>query len=233
MIMGGSGTGKTTSIRNLKPEETYLISIISKSLPFPNWKSMYKTSTKEIQGNRKIVFENNTVIEEYKSDQRFFKKKIDIVCKAMKAVADTGKFKTIIVDDSQYIMAYEFLGRSHEKGFDKYNDMASNLFQILSTAQSLPDDITVFFLHHTEIDQGIKKAKTLGKMIDNVLTLEGIFTIVLESNARKSNGKLEYYFTTQSDGTSTAKSPMGMFPLEVENDLQIVINYINKYKGDE
>lgn len=121
---------------------------------------------------------------------------------------------------------------------EKYNELAQNFFDVLTTAQSLREDITVFFLHHTEITEGIRKAKTLGKMLDNYLTLEGLFNIVLLSDSRKVNNRIEYFFITNNDGTSTAKSPGGMFPSEIPNDLALVMEKINAYdegttiKGD-
>ena len=230
LIEGGSGTGKTTSMHTLPTESTYLISVLPKNLPFAGWKQQYKTSTKEVQGNRKIIFANSFSTESYKANKSLFVDSTKMVCSTLQAIG--GKLthiKNVVIDDSQYLMAYEFMARAREKGFEKYNELAQNFFDVLTTAQSLPDDVTVFFLHHTEVTEGIRKAKTLGKMIDNYLTLEGLFNIVLLADSRKVNNRIEYFFATNNDGTSTAKSPQGMFPAEMPNDLALVLDYINKF----
>lgn len=232
LIMGGSGTGKTTSIRSLDPQKTYLLSIVGKSLPFLNWKSMYKVTTKEQLGNRKIIYDSMNVVSEYRTNPKLFKEITSKITNTISAAGNSKKFDTIIIDDSQYCMAYEYMGKANDKGFDKFNEMAQNFFTVLQTAQALPENIIVFFLHHTEIENNIKKAKTLGRMIDNVVTLEGLFTIVLETDVSKINGKMEYSFITNNEGNSTAKSPEGMFPIRIPNDLQLVKNYITKYNGE-
>ena len=230
LIEGNSGSGKTTAVRTLPSENTYMISVLPKNLPFAGWKQSYKQSTKEIQGNRKIIFANSFSTDSYKANKALFVDSTKTVCNTMINISTKLlDIKNIIIDDSQYLMAYEFMARAREKGFEKYNELAQNFFDILTTAQSLRDDINVFFLHHTEVTEGIKKAKTLGKMIDNYLTIEGLFTIVLLADSRKVNNKIEYFFTTNSDGTSTAKSPNGMFPSEMPNDLSLVLDYIDKY----
>ena len=230
MVEGPSGSGKTTAIKNLPPESTYLISVLPKNLSFPGWKQAYKPSIGDIQGNRKIIFANSFSSDGYKANKALFVDSTKMVCATMQNVSSKLTDVTnIIIDDSQYLMAYEFMARAREKGFEKYNELAQNFFDILTTAQSLRDNITVFFLHHTEIQEGVRKAKTLGKMIDNYLTLEGLFNIVLLSDSRKINNKIEYFFVTNSDGTSTAKSPDGMFPSEMPNDLLLVLDYIDKY----
>lgn len=230
LIEGGSGTGKTTSIKTLPPEQTYLISVTSKNLPFTNWKNMYRLSTPDTQGNRKIIFNTSFTTADYKANKGLFVDSTKMVNDTLKAISERlPKIKYIIIDDSQYLMAFEFMARAREKGFEKYNELAQNFFDVLTTAQSLRDDITVFFLHHTEVTEGIRKAKTLGKMLDNYITLEGLFNIVLLSDSRKVNNRIEYFFVTNNDGTSTAKSPDGMFPSEIPNDLSLVMKHIEAF----
>lgn len=135
--------------------------------------------------------------------------------------------KTYVIDDSQYLMAFEMLSRASETGYAKFTEMAlhfNNIIQyIINMTQA---DVTVYFLHHTEVTEtGRTKAKTVGKMLDNHLTLEGLFTIVLLA---KTDGQ-RYWFETQSDGTTTAKSPMGMFEREIDNDLKFVDKTIREY----
>lgn len=138
-----------------------------------------------------------------------------------------GKVKTYIIDDSQYLMAFESFDRAKEVGFNKNIDLAQHFKELIHfVIKGTPDDIIVYFLHHTEItDTGKIKAKTLGKMLDNQLTLEGLFSIVLLC---KTDGQ-EHYFETQSDGFTTCKSPMDMFDFKIDNDLKMVDTIIREY----
>ena len=137
------------------------------------------------------------------------------------------KLNKYVIDDSQYLMAFELFDKVKDLGYGKYTDMAvnfRNLIQFIIT--KTPDNCIVYFLHHTETsDTGKIKAKTCGKMLDNQLTVEGLFSIVLLC---KSDGQ-RHYFETQSDGYSTAKSPMDMFEREIDNDLKIVDAKIREY----
>ena len=139
--------------------------------------------------------------------------------------------KSIVIDDSQYLMANEFMRRAKETGYQKYTDLALDFRNLIHNVNyALPDDVIVYFLHHTETDQntGKVKAKTVGKMIDQYLTLEGCFDIVLLADV-DSDG---HHFITQSDGYTTAKSPEGMFPSDkIENNLGIVDKAVREYWG--
>lgn len=137
------------------------------------------------------------------------------------------KLKTYIIDDSQYLMAFEELDRAKETGFTKFTEMALNFSGLVRyIINNLPSDVIVYFLHHVEItEQGKIKAKTVGKMIDSKLTLEGLFSIVLLCEA-SSDG---HHFITQSDGYTTAKSPMGLFERVIDNDLCFVDKAIREY----
>jgi hypothetical protein len=139
------------------------------------------------------------------------------------------KLKTYAIDDSQYLMAFEGFERANETGYGKFTTMALNFYSLIQhVIRNTPDDVIVYFLQHTEkTDDGRTKAKTLGKMLDNQLTLEGLFSIVLLC---KMDGN-RHYFETQSDGATTAKSPMGMFEQEIDNDLKMVDATIREYWG--
>ena len=141
------------------------------------------------------------------------------------------KLKKYVVDDSQYLLVNELFDRAKETGYQKYTDMAVNFRNLIHNVNYLlPDDVIVYFLHHTETDPntGEVKAKTVGKMIDQYLTLEGCFDIVLFAEA-DSEG---HHFITQSDGYTTAKSPEGMFPeIKIPNDLKAVDEAIRAYWG--
>ena len=135
--------------------------------------------------------------------------------------------KTYVIDDSQYLMANEFFDRAKETGYQKFTDIGLHFRNLLQTViQQTPEDVIVYFLHHTEEDMsGRLKAKTIGKMLDEKLTVEGLFSIVLLTVAEGT----EHYFLTNSDGSSTAKSPMEMFDLKIDNDLRMVDQTIREY----
>ena len=232
LYIGPSGCGKTTSIRNLDPGETYLISVINKDLPFPNWRSKYFESTPERQGNRKIILRNAATSDPTKSKSKIYSEASEDVCKTMKLISERlPNIKTIIVDDSQYLMSFEFMARAKEKGFEKFSEIGQNFFNVLTTAQELREDINVIFLHHSEGIDGVVKAKTIGRMLDEKVTIEGLFTIVLLGQSRKSNGRLEYIIVTNSDGATTAKSPMQLFDYEEPNDLDVILRKIHEYNS--
>lgn len=138
-------------------------------------------------------------------------------------------YKTYVIDDSQYLMAFEMFDRAKESGYNKFTDVALNFRNLVDfVIKQMPSDTIVYFLHHTETTEtGKIKAKTSGKMLDNQLTLEGLFSIVLLC---KTDGK-EHYFETQSDGYTTCKSPMEMFDYKIDNDLKMVDTKIREYYG--
>lgn len=146
----------------------------------------------------------------------------------IKRIIHKSEKKAFVIDDSQYLMCFESFARAKDTGFGKFTDFALHFYNLVQfVIQQTPEDVIVYFLHHTETDSntGKIKAKTMGKMLDNQLTLEGLFAIVLQC---VTDGK-KHTFVTQSDGNTTAKSPMEMFPLEIENDLKMVDQTIREY----
>ena len=136
--------------------------------------------------------------------------------------------KAFVIDDSQYLMCFENFAKAKETGYQKFTDMALHFYNLVQfIIRNLPPDVIVYFLHHTETDAntGKVKAKTMGKMLDSQLTVEGMFSIVLLCT---TDGK-KHSFITQSDGYTTAKSPMEMFPPEIDNDLKAVDQTIREY----
>lgn len=207
MIGGESGSGKSTSLEGLSTnpalrENTGVFNVASKRLPFRN---------------NLAVINHADYATIFKSWQKSEK---------------TGKWKKIyVVDDATYLLSFDSFNRARESGYQKYTDMAVNYYNLLKYAiEVVPDDVNVYFLQHTErSEDGHTKIKTLGKMIDNQLCLEGLFGIVLLA---QTDGK-RHWFVTQSDGYTTAKSPKGMFPLEIDNDLGLVDTTIREYYGME
>lgn len=141
-----------------------------------------------------------------------------------------SKKKAFAIDDSQYLMCFEAFARAKDAGYGKYTDFALHFYNLVQfIIRQTPPDVIVYFLHHTETDSntGKVKAKTMGKMLDNQLTLEGLFSIVLFC---QTDGK-KHSFITQSDGYTTAKSPMELFDLVIDNDLKMVDQKIREYYG--
>lgn len=202
MVLGQSGTGKTTSLRNMDPSQTLLIQVISKPLPFrsKDWRLVDKTG-----GNIIVV------------------SKSDLICQTMRKTTRP----VIVVDDLQYLLATEFMERAHEKGYDKFTDMARHYYDVLTAAMTLAPDKRVYLLSHTDTSEsGQVKAKTIGKLLDEKITVEGLVTIVLRTHV--ING--QYVFSTRNNGSDTVKTPMGLFENEhIDNDLAEVDRAISAY----
>lgn len=196
MIYGQSGTGKSTSLRNFKPKDVAVINVSGKPLPF--------------RGDLKT--KNTFITADYG--------KIDA------AMRKTDR-KSIVVDDATYLMTDEFMRMAKTTGYQKFTDMALNFYTLIKRAEDLPADKIVYFMGHVDTDDsGNEKFKTIGKLLDEKVTLEGLFTIVLKATVQ--DGK--YYFSTQNSGHDTVKSPMGLFdePL-IDNDLKAVDAAIRAY----
>lgn len=211
LIMGRSGSGKTYSLKEFKADEIGVISVEKGRLPF---KSDIKVAKIPKYGA------DNSKPESYATINRA---KYSWLMRAI----ETAKCKSIAIDDSQYLLVNELFDRSAEKGYDKFVQMAANFRNLIHFINELDqEDKIVYFLHHTETDSdGREKCKTIGKMLDEKLTVEGCFDIVLYCHDHK--------FFTQSNGQSTAKSPEGMFDLEIPNDLKAVDTAIREYYGME
>lgn len=198
LVMGASGSGKTYSIKNFEPNEVGIFLVEKSLLPFRKEFPVIKNA-----GYGDI----------------------------MKVLgAEKLSRKSYVIDDSQFLLVNEVFDRAKEIGYQKYTDIAvrfRNLIHFIN--QKLPDDVIVYFLHHTETDTntGFTKAKTVGKMLDNQLTVEGCYNIVLLAGVE--NG--EHFFITQSDGYTTAKSPEEMFEPKIANDLKFVDTSIREYYG--
>ena len=150
----------------------------------------------------------------------------DNYTKIMAAISKTDR-KSIVIDDATYLMVNEFMRTAKQTGYQKYTDMAVSFNQLIEFAASLPDDKIVYFIGHSDqADDGREHFKTIGKMLDNYVTVEGRFTIVLKTVVQ--DGK--YMFATQNNGQDTVKSPMGMFDAAlIDNDLKAVDDAIREY----
>lgn len=143
-----------------------------------------------------------------------------------KCLAD-AKAKSIVIDDSQYLMADEFMRRAKETGFQKFTDIGYNFWELVRYVGTIDDNKIVYFMQHTEVDEnGVEKAKTIGKLLNEKITLEGMFTIVLKAEVIDG----QYYFTTKNNGHDVVKAPMGMFEEDhIPNDLKLVDDTIREY----
>ena len=204
LILGESGSGKTCSLRNFKKNEVAVMSVASKKLPF------------------------KTEIVTYDISRRAKERGIDRY-EITKNALQKSRARALVIDDSQYLLSFDSFDKAKDVGYGKFTDMAVRFEKLLEFCiNEISDDKIVYFLHHCETtDFGKVKAKTLGKMLDNQLTVEGLFSIVLFCQTDGQTHK----FITQSDGNTTAKSPMGMFSREIDNDLRMVDEEIRKYYG--
>lgn len=208
LILGRSGSGKTYSIKNFKPGEVGVISVEKGRLPFRS----------ELKVARIPSFAGSEDIKSYASLNAAKYAWVENIIRQ-------SRTKSIVIDDSQYLLVNELFDRAAEKGYDKYTQMAANFRNLIHFINDLPEeDKIVYFLHHSEADSdGREKCKTIGKMLDEKLTVEGCFDIVLYCQ--------DHRFFTQSNGQSTAKTPEDMFPMEIPNDLKAVDAAIREYYG--
>ena len=145
----------------------------------------------------------------------------------LKALSDP-KLKQYVIDDSQYLLVNEFFDRAGEVGYQKFTDMALNFRNLIHfVIRKVPDDVIVYFLHHTDTDSnGRIKAKTIGRMLDEKLTVEGLFDIVLRTQVDPEG----HWFMTKTNGQDTVKTPEEMFDADrIPNDLAAVDMAIRKY----
>lgn len=221
LIIGPSGSGKSTSLENLDPKSTFIINVKNKPLPFKGWKNNYKILNKENPNGNYVGTDNPGAI-----------------LATMQHVSDKLKhITTLVIEDFQYMAANEYMNRVKETGFQKFNDIGKNIYSVADLHNKLREDLTVVYINHDDISTDSMgdmkvRAKTIGKMVDSVVTLEGLFTTVLFTKVKKGKEGMEYSFVTQSDGATTAKSPKGAFnSLEIPNDLNYVISKLKEYNN--
>ena len=195
LILGESGSGKSTSLRNFNKDELVIYNVAGKPLPF--------------RGGTQLLRADNV--------------SYNIIMQNM----SKKKFRCYVIDDSQYLLAFELFGRVAEKTYDKFTEMAVHFYDLIQfVIRQMPPDCIVYFLHHTDDIDGKVKAKTVGKMLNEKLTVEGLFSIVLM--AKNLDGR--YIFRTHSDGRDTVKTPIDMFGQdEIDNDLKAVDAAIREY----
>lgn len=195
LVLGHSGSGKSTSLRNFEKDEVRVLNVAAKPLPF-----------------RKRLLSIN-------------RPDYDMIKRALRQ----PECRAYVVDDANYLMAFQNFALAKQKGYDKFTEMAVNFEQLLEVANATdPDTITYFLMHPDYDESGHMKPKSIGKMLDNQLTIEGMFPIVLLAYQDDAG----FHFATKSDGTTPVKTPMGMFEdAVIDNDLKAVDTAIREYWG--
>lgn len=219
MLLGKSGTGKSTSIKTLDPKETIVINTLKKRLPFKGSASMYSVENKNL-------FQKEDYLE---------------VISLLRNISEKGtSIKNIILDDMIYIMRKEYFKRAKETGYGKYTELAQHFQQIISACEGLRDDLNVFFILHSEDVQSDKttvgyKVSTIGQLVDNQYNPVEVVPMVLYSAIKyddKGNPQYGFYTHRCMEGTVEipAKSPDGMFEQDfIPNDLGMVVKSMNEY----
>ena len=207
-IMGESGSGKTTSLRNLPPEETYYIDCDKKGLSWKGWRTQYNKEKK----NYKATYDAKSIIA---------------IIDGINAKCHNIHY--IVIDTLNGIMVGDEMRRIKEKGYDKWVDLASCVWDLVDSAYSYRDDLTLIFTAHTQTERDesgyqFTRIKTNGKKLEKI-ALESKFTTVLLSTVREG----KYVFLTHSDN-STCKTPLGAFETDtIENDILIVLDALKDY----
>lgn len=224
-LSGFSGTGKSTSIKYLNPEETFIISCTNKQLQIPGFRKKYqKVHTEEgkVVGN---WFVSNDYIQITKVLQIVSKMRPDI--------------HNIVIDDINYCLSNEIMQNALTKGFEKFTTQAKNYYDLIQTASSLRDDLTVVLISHivndgTDTDPQYKLYSS-GKMLDRTVNLDGLFSYIIYSERHiDDEGNVQYRFKTKTDGNDTCRSVDGCFPDKyIEPNLQKVIDRINAFENGE
>ena len=214
-IVGSTGTGKSTSIKHLNPEETYIINVAKKELPFKGSETLYNAEKKNYR-------EVDDAVEITRLLQNISQKAPHI--------------KNIVIEDSNYIMGFNIVARATEVGFTKFSIMARDMVALFQEARKLRDDLKVFYFTHPEtIEEGGEivgyKIKTAGKLIDNQILLEGLLTMCLYTFVEENkDGSVTYNFVTNRFRKFPAKTPDGMFAdIKIPNNLQLVADTVDEY----
>jgi len=213
-IVGETGTGKSTAIKHLDPKETYIINVAKKELPFKGSSKLYNTENK----NYKEVDDPTDVTQLLKTISK-----------------QATHIKSIVIEDSNYLMGFRMVDKATETGFTKFSVMAKDMVDLFRTARTLRDDLVIFYFSHPETieDSGEiigYKIKTAGKLIDNQVLLEGLLTVCLYTDVEEKKDGVTYSFLTNRYRKRPGKSPDGMFATtKIPNNLQLVRDSIIEY----
>lgn len=214
LILGESGTGKSSAIRTLPPEQTFILNVIGKNLPF-----------RGAQKNYTLLSSDGLTGNYYCSDNPAQIKRVINLINAKRP-----EFKYFVIDDAGYIIMNQFMKRCLDKGFEKFVTLGKDFSDILDAVKELRSDLYCFLMMHVEADQaGKTKPKTIGKMIDQHICIEGNFTYVLHTSVYDGH----YRFITNNDNYHMCKTPMGLFDQHIDNDLLLVATKIHEYNNTD
>lgn len=231
LIIGASGTGKTYSARNLDPASTVIICPDEKELPFKGWKTKWNLVKANATDEAISAALDKGGALVYTTDWKRIKG-------VLKGCANRPQIQTVIIDTITFAQIQSFMDKAAIKGFDKFTEMAQEVFTLFKSLDKLRDDMNIFVMAHsdTEDQYGVIKTKFAvpgGKLIGEKVKVEGMFTVVLETGVQFNDGKASYHFVTQNNGQNVAKSPEEMFDgSKIENDLSEVIKCIDKYENE-
>lgn len=199
MVLGKSGSGKSTSLRNFEPDEVGVFSVAGKRLPF----------------------RSQLPVVQHASYQRIAE------------ILAANRRRAYVIDDATYLMQLDNFARAKETGYGKFTDMAVSFQQLLQRAAWTSEDTNVYFLMHPDVgEDGHEKPKTIGRMLDEKLCVEGLFPIVIDARVTQGeDGRPRHVFVTENDGSNLAKAPIGMLPPTMDNDLKAVDTAIRDYWG--
>lgn len=222
IVLGSSGTGKSTSIKTLNPQETVILNVLGKDLPFKGSRANYTREKKNLIQSAKW----------------------DSISSMMQSISkNMPNIHNIVIDDAIYIMRTEFFDRSNERGFDKYNELADHFRRIIADGNSLRNDITVFMMLHTETVEADGsvigyKTSTVGKLLDKMYNpLESVSITLFAQPKYDDKGRPEFGFYTHPMKVNgieiPAKSPAEMFEEDfIPNSLQLVLDKMKEYYGE-
>lgn len=225
-LAGFSGSGKSTSLKYLTPESTFIISCTNKQLQIPGFRKKYpkaEIKDKKLVGNW-LISNNYANIE-----------------KIMKIISNTRpEIKTIVIDDANYLLSNETFATALDKGYTKFSVMAKNYYDLLMMCQSLKDGLTVVFICHIENagteENPMYKIWTTGKMLSQQVNLDGLFSYLIYSERYKDDesDEIKYRFKTRTDGNDTCRTVAGCFEDKyIEPNMKFVIDTINKFESGE
>lgn len=213
-IVGPTGSGKTSSIETMDPKDTYIVGVAGKEMPFKGSEKMYNRENK----NYKAV-ESPT----------------EILTLVRTLSTDYPNIKNVVIDDANYIMGFDLVNKATETGFTKFSILARNMVSLIQELKKLREDMVIYYFSHwEEVEDGNEivgyKMKTAGKMIDNQIVMEGLFTVVLYTHVETKGEKSTYWFLTNRYQKYPAKSPREMFKeIKIPNDLKLVTDTIREY----
>lgn len=226
LIVGPPGSGKSTAIENLDPKTTFIINPDKKSLPFKGWRSNYVTAVKE---DGKIDYEKSNLIET--ADPVLILKVLEYIS------SKRPEIKDVVIDTLNHILTGEFMRTAKVSGFQKFTDLALDIYNILKLIPTLRKDLVVYVIGHPEISYDadgnkLVKLRTIGKMLDEKVNIESMFTVVLFTSVQLKNETIPYGFETQTDGYNTCKSPKGMFAEKrIPNDFNYISGIIRSFEN--